>query len=63
MKRQMHLIRKDMRYAVNHNSQGKGKGVTVYYNKEKYNHKQNIREENIQVSKYSGTSLDVLVGI
>ena len=32
-------------YAVKHNAQGKGKGVTVYYNSSKYVHLQDIRED------------------
>ena len=48
-------------YAVKHNTQGKGKGVTVYYNSSKYVHLQDIREDKIQLSKYSGVKLDIIV--
>ena len=48
-------------YAVKHNAQGKGKGVTAYYNPSKYVHVQDIREEKIQLSKYSGVKLDVII--
>ena len=47
-------------YAVNHNSKGKGKGVTVYFKSEKLQHIQDITEEKIQVSKFSGVSLDMI---
>ena len=42
-------------------NKGKGKGVTVYYNSSKYVHLQDIREDNIQLSKYSGVKLDIIV--
>ena len=48
-------------YAVNHNSQGKGKGVSVYYKLAKYVHVQDVREEKIQLSMLSGIMLDVII--
>ena len=48
-------------YAVLHNSQGKGKGVSVYYKQTKYVHIHDIREEKLQLSMYSGATLDLIV--
>ena len=48
-------------YAVNHNSQGKGRGVSVYYKLAKYVHVQDVREEKIQLSMLSGIMLDVII--
>ena len=48
-------------YDVIHNSQGKGKGVTVYLKSSKFVHDKNIKEEKIQISKYSGIRLDVII--
>ena len=48
-------------YDVHHNSQGKGKGVTVYYKSAIFVHIVDIQEEKIQVTKLSGVSLDIIV--
>ena len=41
-------------YIVRHNSVGRGRGISVYYKSSKFDHIEDINEEKIQVSKYSG---------
>ena len=48
-------------YNVKHNSVGKGKGVSVYYKSSKFVHIEDINEEKIQISKYSGEKIDLVV--
>ena len=46
---------------VRHNSVGRGRGISVYYNSSKFDHKEDIKEEKIQVSKFSGGKFDLVV--
>ena len=48
-------------YNVRHNSVGKGKGVSVYYKSSKFVHIEDINEEKIQISKFSGEKIDLVV--
>ena len=48
-------------YDVNHNAVGRGKGISVYYKSSLITHIEDIKEDKIQVSKFSGEKLDLLV--
>ena len=48
-------------YMVRHNSVGRGRGISVYYKSSKFDHIEDINEEKIQVSKYSGRKMDLVV--
>ena len=43
------------------NSNGKGKGVAAYCKKDIFMHKIDIKEENIQLSKFTSSALDIIV--
>jgi hypothetical protein len=47
-------------YNSQHNSIGRGKGVTVYYKASKFTHQQDVKDEKIQISKFFGHNLDII---
>ena len=48
-------------YDLHLNSKGRGKGVAAYYRKDKFRHVIDIKRENMQISKYSSDTLDLIV--
>jgi hypothetical protein len=47
-------------FRVHHNCAGRGKGVSVYYKESKFAHKQDVTEEQIQLTKLSGKNLEII---
>ena len=47
-------------FAFHSNSYGRGKGIVIYYKKDKYTHNLDIKEESMQISKISSTDLDII---
>ena len=43
------------------NSKGRGKGVAAYCRKDKFRHETDIKRGNMQISKYSSDTLDIIV--
>ena len=43
------------------NSYGRGKGIATYYKEDLFYHVTDIKEENIQISKFTSSIIDVLV--
>ena len=48
-------------YDLHLNSNGKGKGIAIYCKKNTFHHEIDIREENMQLSKFSSSSIDIVV--
>ena len=48
-------------YELHLNSKGKGKGIAAYYKKEKFTPSTRIKNDNLQISKFSSSVLDVIV--
>jgi exonuclease III len=48
-------------YKLHLNSQGKGKGVAIYFKKETLRHQVDIKEENLQLSKFTSDVIDLVV--
>ena len=48
------------RYELHLNSNGKGKGIAIYYKKDMFSHDFDIKEENMQLSKFTSTNLDII---
>jgi exonuclease III len=46
---------------VHLNSQGKGKGIAIYFRKDKLRHQLDIKEENLQLSKFTSDVIDLVV--
>ena len=42
------------------NSKGKGKGIATYFNKTIFQHDSNIKEEKMQLSKFTSSFLDII---
>jgi exonuclease III len=48
-------------YELHLNSNGKGKGLAIYFKKDILRHEADIKEENIQISKFTSSDMDLLV--
>jgi exonuclease III len=48
-------------YALHLNSNGRGKGLAIYYKKNIFKHETDVKEENMQISKFTSSDIDVLV--
>ena len=48
-------------FTTNHNAVGRGRGITVYYKREKFSHEKDITDEKIQLTKMSGTNSDLII--
>ena len=48
-------------YTLHLNSHGKGKGIAIYFKKDTFKHEQDINEENMQLSKFNSTIIDIVV--
>ena len=48
-------------YEVHFNSQGKGKGIAIYFKKDTVRHQLDIKEENLQLSKFTSDGIDLVV--
>ena len=58
------IVVKDMEiadYDLHLNSNGRGKGLAIYYKKEILKHETDVKEENMQISKFKSSDLDVIV--
>ena len=47
-------------FKVHHNCAGRGKGVSVYYKESKFAHKQDVTEEQIQITKLTGENFELI---
>ena len=47
-------------FTANHNSVGRGRGITVYYKRGKFSHEKDITDEKIQLTKMSGFNVDLI---
>ena len=48
-------------YEVHFNSQGKGKGIAIYFKKNTVRHQRDIKEENLQLSKFTYDGFELVV--
>ena len=48
-------------YDLHLNSNGRGKGIAIYFQKSKLSHKIDVNEENLQLSMFSGDVIDLVV--
>ena len=48
-------------YDLHLNSHGNGKGLAIYFKKDLFNHKIDIKEENMQLSKFSSSNLNIVI--
>ena len=48
-------------YELHLNSNGKGKGIAIYFKKDTLKHELDIKEENMQLSKFSSDYIDLVV--
>ena len=48
-------------YELHLNSNGKGKGIAIYYKKCTIKHEIDIKEDNMQLSKFTSSTIDILV--
>ena len=48
-------------YNIHMNSKGKGKGITIYYKQDYFKHEFDIKEDYMQLSKFSSGTLDIIV--
>ena len=48
-------------YELHLNSQGKGKGIAIYFKKESLRHQIDIKEENFQLSKFTSDVIELVV--
>ena len=48
-------------YNLHLNSYGRGKGIAIYFKKDKLRHKIDVTEENLQLSMFSGDVIDLVV--
>ena len=48
-------------YDLHLNSQGKGKGIAIYFKNDILKHEQDINDENMQLSKFNSTTIDIVV--
>ena len=48
-------------YKLHLNSSGRGKGIATYFKESKFKHKYDIKEQHMQLSKFSSIDLDVVV--
>ena len=58
------IIRDDLKienYDLHLNGYGKGKGIAIYYKKGLLKHKVDIKEENMQLTQFSSSALDIVV--
>ena len=47
-------------YQVHLNGRGKGKGIAIYFKKEKFKHAQDIKEDHMQLTKFTSPNLDII---
>ena len=50
-----------LNYELHLNSNGKGKGIAIYYKKDVVQHESDIKEENMQLSKFTSSTIDIVV--
>ena len=48
-------------FTAHHNAAGRGRGVSVYYNKEKFTHKLDMKEEKVQLIILTGKQVDLII--
>ena len=48
-------------YELHLNSNGKGKGLAIYYKKSNLQHEIDIKEDNMQLSKFTSSTIDIVV--
>ena len=48
-------------YDLHLNSNGNGKGIAIYYKKNTIQHETDIKKENMQLSKFTSSSIDIVV--
>ena len=48
-------------YELHLNSNGKGKGIAIYFKKDLLKHELDIKHQNIQISKFTSSDLDLIV--
>ena len=48
------------KYDLHLNSSGRGKGIAIYYKREKFEHDSDIKEDNMQLSKFTSQNLDII---
>ncbi len=48
-------------YELHLNSQGRGKGLAIYFKKECFQHETDIKKPNLQISKVSSEQVDVII--
>ena len=47
-------------YFLHLNSKGKGKGIAIYFKEDIFKHEFDIKEENMQISKFSSPDIDII---
>ena len=52
---------KDSHYKVKANSRGRGKGIATYFNNTIFQHAFDVKEDNMQLSKFKSPILDIIV--
>ena len=48
-------------YQLHLNSYGRGKGVAIYYKEDLFEHRLDIKKENMQLSQFTSKALDIIV--
>ena len=48
-------------FSAHHNAAGRGRGITMYYKRSKFEHVLDINEEKIQISKLVGKQLELII--
>ena len=48
-------------YDLHLNSNGKGKGIAIYFKKDMLRHEVDIKQQQIQISKFTSSALDLIV--
>ena len=48
-------------YDLHLNSYGKGKGIAIYFKKDIFKHKTDIKQEHMQLSKFTSSTLDIII--
>ena len=48
-------------FVNHHNAQGRGQGISVYWRRERFKHRKDLKKEKLQVTAMSSTHLDLIV--
>ena len=48
-------------FTTHHNAAGRGRGVAVYYKRDKFTHSQDIKEDKVQLTKMTGKHFDLII--